>query len=255
MKPNGKTESIGTIETTLRIVETLKNEGKSGVTYLADELDIPSSTVHSHLNTLEQNGYLLKEGTEYKLSLRTLEIGEVARNRYSLYEVSAPEVDRLAEETGEIASVMVEEHGMGVFLYRAEGEQTVHLDSYAGYRTYLHTTALGKAILAHLDPETIDSIIDEHGLPQRTENTITDREVLQEELEQIRERSVAYDDEERVRGFRAVAAPIVDNSGTSIGSVSLAGPIRRLQDEVYRETFPDKVRQAANIIELNIEYG
>lgn len=255
MEPNSKTQPIGTVETSLQIVESLKTDGKQGVTELADALDIPNSTAHSHLNTLEQNGYLLKDGSKYKLSLRTLEIGEVARNRYDLYEVATPQVDKLAQETGEIASVMVKEHGLGVFLYRAEGNQTVHLDSYAGYRTHLHTTALGKAILAHLDSKTIDNIIDKRGLPKRTENTITDHETLEQELERIQQSSIAYDDEERVRGFRAVATPIIDNSGNNVGSISLAGPTRRLQDEVYREIFPDKVRQASNVIELNITHG
>jgi DNA-binding IclR family transcriptional regulator len=255
MQPDSKTEPIGAVETTLSVIETLKKRGECGVTEVANILDLPSSTVHSHLNTLEQNQYVLKDGETYKLSLRPLEIGEIARNRYELFEVAAPEVDDLAEETGEIASIMVEEHGKGVFLYRAEGEQTVKLDSYAGYRTYLHTTALGKAILAFLPEDRLEWIVRQQELPRRTANTITDRDALRSELEEIRNRNVAFDDEERVRGFRAVAAPIVDEDRNSVGSISLAGPTRRLEGETYQADFPAKVQQAANVIELNLTHG
>jgi DNA-binding IclR family transcriptional regulator len=253
MGTDNKTKPIAAVETTTRIINQLK-EGKGRVTEIANELDLPNSTVHSHLSTLEQNNFLVKNGERYELSLRFLELGEIARNETELYEVARPEVDELAEETGEIASLMIEQNGKGVFVYRAEGEQTVHLDSYSGFHTYLHTTALGKAIFAHLPDKKIDQIIQHHGLPQKTENTISDRDAIESEFERIRENGVAYDDEERLRGFRAVAAPILTDDKSVIGSVSLAGPTNRLRGEVYRKEYNDKVKRAANVIELNVTY-
>lgn len=253
MGTDSKTEPIAAVETTTQIINQLK-EGKGRVTEVANDLDLPNSTVHSHLSTLEQNDFLVKNGERYKLSLRFLELGEIARNETELYEVARPEVDALAEETGEIASVMIEESGKGVFVYRAEGEQTVDLDSYSGFHTYLHTTALGKAIFAHLPDEKIDEIIQDHGLPQKTENTISDRDGLESEFERIQEEGVAYDDEERLRGFRAVAAPILTDDKSVIGSISLAGPTSRLRGDIYRKEYTDKVKRAANVIELNLTH-
>lgn len=95
---------------------------------------------------------------------------------------------------------MIEEHGRGVFLYKARGSNTVQLDTYSGMRVPLQTTALGKTILANHPREEVDNIIDRHGLPRITENTITAREDLFEKFDEIAQRGYAFGDEERVNG-------------------------------------------------------
>lgn len=249
-----KTDPIGTVGTNFEIIEAIKRNGRSGVSELADQLDYPTSTVHSHLNTLESRGYLIKNEDGYDLGLRFLSLGKVSQSQQPLYDAADPKSRQLAEETGEISAVMVEEHGRGIFLCRAEGPNAVELDSYSGYRIYLHSTALGKAILAFLPEQRVDEIIDQHGLPDITENTITDREELDQELEQIREKGIAYDNEERIKGMRAVAVQISDENETVIGAISLAGPTSRLKGDVFQKEYPEMVRSAANVIELDITY-
>nr|WP_239640665.1 IclR family transcriptional regulator C-terminal domain-containing protein [Haloferax denitrificans] len=94
--------------------------------------------------------------------------------------------------------------------------------------------------------------MEQRGLPAQTKNTVTDRDALFEELEQIRERGYAYNDEEEIRGFRAIAAPIEDPSGEVLGSVSVSGPTSLLQGEQFQEHVPKLVTQSANVIEVNI---
>ncbi|WP_324761233.1 IclR family transcriptional regulator [Haloarcula sp. GH36] len=248
------TKPVGTLVTAFDIIDELKESGGMSVSELATQLDKPRSTVHSHLATLENLSYLTSDEGEYRLGLRFLGVGENARKRMRIYEVVSPEVERLAEDTGELATAVVEEHGMGVFLCRNRGEDAVNLDSHDGYRVHLHTTAVGKAILAHLDEERIEGILDEHGLVQNTENTVTDREELFEELATIREEGVAFDREERLRGLNCVAAPILRNDGTVIGSISLAGPTSRFRGDLFETEYPELVKSAANIVELDIEY-
>ncbi|MCU4975495.1 hypothetical protein OB955_22665 [Halobacteria archaeon AArc-m2/3/4] len=125
-----------------------------------------------------------------------------------IYEIAKLEVDRLAEETGELANLTIEEHGHSVNSHQVQGEQAVKVDSYVGTSVDLHATALRKSILAYLPEERIDTIIDNHGLLHRTEQTVSTREKLGEELEMVREREYAIDDEERLNGLRYVAAPI-----------------------------------------------
>jgi len=94
----------------------------------------------------------------------------------------------------------------------------------------------------------------EHGLPAQTENTITDHERLFEDLEGMRERGYAYnDDEEEIEGFRAVGAPIRDIDGRVRGSLSISGPASIMRDERFREELPERVSQSANVIEVNID--
>lgn len=153
-----------------------------------------------------------------------------------------------------MANLLVEEHGRGVFLYRAKGADAVHMDTHAGKRVPLHTTGFGKSILAHLPAKRVETILDRHGLPSVTSGTITDRAALYEELETVRERGYAYDDEERLEGLRCVAAPIVVNE-TVLGAVSVSGPKSRMQRDWYTDELPSLVMSAANVIEINSTYA
>lgn len=247
--------TVGATETTLRILETLKELDGAGVTEVADRLDLPKSTVHNHVSTLLGNEYLVKDGDTYRVGLQCLEFGEYIRTRMPIYDVARPEVERLARETGELANLLVEEHGKGVYLCRAKGSQAVRLDTYAGMRVPLHCTALGKAVLAHLPEERVREIIDSRGLPSRTDATITDEGTLLAELEAIRERGVAHDEGERLAGLRCVAAPIRNPDGHAVGAISVSGPTSRMEGGRFEEEIPDELTSAANVIELNLNYS
>lgn len=242
-------------QTTIRIVEALHEHEGVGVTELADELEYPKSSIHNYLSTLHQEGYVVKEDDEYHVSLQFLDIGSFARHRRQIYEIAKPEVTQLARDTGELANLLVEEHGEGVYIYREQGENAVEVDSYTGQRVYLHNTALGKAILAHMPRGHVEDIVDTHGLPATTDKTVTDRETLFERLDDIKDRGVAFDDEERLRGLRCVAVPILTQNDDVEGAISVAGPSSRFRGEWFREELPDRLRNAVNIIELNITYG
>lgn len=248
--------TLQTTENTIHIVKALKRLDTAGVTELATHLDMSKSTVHEHLATLKEYDYVTKhdDGT-YSIGLGFFEMGEYARKRRKIYEIARPEVTSLAEETGELANLLVEEHGRGVYLYRARGESAVTLDTHTGKRRYLHNTALGKAILAHLPEERVTEILDTHGLPASTKNTITDRGVLFEELEKIYERGVAYCGQERVEGLQCVAAPILSNDDRVLGAISVAAPTTRMEGRRFEEEIPALILQAANVIEINVTYS
>lgn len=246
---------VNAIETTLTIAQALQEYESVGITELADEVDLPRSTVFNHLKTLEKNEYVINEGGSYRLGCRFLKLGAKARKHHDVHEIARQEVNHLANETGEISAFLIEEHGLGVFLHRAEGKQAVHIDSYIGQRIYLHGAALGKAILASLAREQVKDIIAKRGLPELTTNTITDRGELFRELELISERGVAFDDQERLDGLRSVAVPITDGEDSVLGSVSIAGPSSRVQDKRFRETFPSKLKDIVSLIELNMTYS
>lgn len=241
--------------TTLQVVEALKERGEVGVSEVARELDIPKSSAYNHLQTLREKGYVVKEDSEYRLGLRFLEIGGYLRDQTKLYDVAEPNLDDLAEETGERANLLVEEDGMGTYLHLAKGSQAIQTDAYVGFRTHLHSTALGKAILAHLPEENVEDIVDHRGLPAVSENTITSRSALFEELERTRARGYALDDEERLPGLRCVAAPVQTTDDDVLGAISVSGPVSRISNERFESELPEHVRQKANIIELQATYS
>lgn len=247
--------TLNTVTTATRVIDALADMDGAGVTALADRLDISKSTAYVHLKTLEQGGLVTKRGDEYGLSYKFLQLGEYVKHRNLLFQVGKPEVDKLADETGQYCHLVTEENGRGINLYKVKGKTAVGEDYQAAklqQRDRLHVTASGKAILSELDRSRVEAIVDRHGLPPRTERTITDRKELFETLAEIRERGFAYNDEEEIEGLRAVSAPICDRHGDVLGSLSVSGPTSFLQDEKFRETIPEQVVSTANVIEVSI---
>jgi DNA-binding IclR family transcriptional regulator len=242
-------------ETTFEIIQALKELDGAGVTELATHLDLPKSTVHNYLSTLHQEEYIVKSGSEYEVGIKFLELGNYARDRMRIYEIAKPEIDSLADQTGELVNLLVEEHGKGVYIYQAAGQQSVRVDSSVGSRVYLHATAFGKAMLANYSPERVDRIIESHGLPQFTDRTSATRAELESDFETIRDQGYAIDDEERLSGLRCIGTEIKANDGRVLGGVSISGPVNRLNGSYLREELPDILLETANVIELNITYS
>jgi DNA-binding IclR family transcriptional regulator len=239
----------------LEILLGLKELDGAGVTELAEHLDLAKSTVHNHLSTLYDAKFVTKEGTEYHLGLRFLDLGEAARLHRTESDRIKRKVDSLADQTEERAQFIVEEHGFGVYLYRSRGEKAVSTDSRIGRHIPIHATAAGKAILANLPEERTQAILDDVELSPLTEHTITDYDELMEELETIRERGYATNIEESTTGLRAVGAPILRPDGSVVGAISISGPTHRLKGEIFEQEFPDLVMGATNEIELNISFS
>lgn len=249
------TSGLQTTETSLQIINTLKQMDGGRVTEVASRLDMPPSTVHNHLKTLENNEFVVKEADFYYLGLQFLNLGEYVRNRSESYLFAKEKVNQLAEETGGRAHFVVEEHGRGVYLYTSTGEYAIKAYSSVGKRVHLHVAAAGKSILAFLPKARIDEIIDRWGLPEETENTITDRETLYDELERIRNRGYAFNREEHLKGINAVGVPVIRDDDQVVGAFSVSGPAHRMKGEYLEEELTDTLLGTSNELELNIIYS
>lgn len=248
---SGDGPPIGAVATSIEIVEALEELRGAGVSRLATHLDLPTSTVHVHLKTLHELGYVVKDGAEYRVGFRFLERGGVQRKQREIYQVARQEVDKLSRETGEVANLGVEEEGMRVLFYTAEPEEGVFDNSPVGQFTHMHWTSLGKSMLAHQPDERIREIVDRHGLPRSTDHTITDFEALMDEVETIREQGYAIEDEERIEGICSLGAPIMDESqDRAIASISVSGPKNRITPDRIQDELLEQLQQTANVIEL-----
>lgn len=251
---NNNTGRIEAVERSLRIIDAVQELNGARVTELADYLDLSPSTVHGHLKTLEHHRYLIKEGDVYHIGLEFLNRGGFARNRNTAYTMAFDLVSELANTTEERAQFIVEEHGRGIYLHTVTGNHAVQVNARIGRQNYLHASAAGKAILAHLPESRVNEIIDRWGLKQITENTITDREALFEELEAIREQGISYNQEESVEDLRAVGVPVLDANDHIVGAFSVSGPSRRLEGDRFQNEIPNLLLGAANELKLNIAY-
>jgi DNA-binding IclR family transcriptional regulator len=254
MSTKNEPRTVQAVEIALDIVEILQAESEAGVTEIASELGRSKGTVHSHLATLVENEYVVRESDTYRLSLKFLNLTQSVKEELVGYDIVREELKDLAEQSGELAQFATEEHGRAVYLHKVGSEKAVQTASSPGDREYLHCISLGKAMLAHMSEERVDEIIEKHGLQGYTDQTTTTREELKTELVEIRERGYAFDKEERIEGICCVAAPVLEN-GELFGAISVSGPSTRMRGEFYEEELPDLVTRSANVIEINTKFA
>lgn len=235
------------------IVDELAETGAIRVSELSERLEMPVSTTYDYLQALTSTGYVLKDGNHYRTTTRFLEVGHRQRHRLEVFKQVDEELDSVAEETGEHVTVMIEEDDMGVLLAIREGEQAVDLFAYPGARMPLHATAPGKALLAYMSEERLEEIIDRRGLAPLTNRTITDPDVLREQLAEVRERGYAVDEGERIVGMVLVAAPILDKRDRVQAAICIGGPESRFGPQ-RRAEIADVARRAANVTQVRLDY-
>jgi len=247
-------KTVKSDETLIRILEAIQEMNGAGITEIADEIGFSKSSVYRHIVTLEQHGFLDKHGTDYRIGLRFLEFSVEARNDRLIYQEGKHRVDEIAEDTGEKVWIITEENGKACYLYRAQGSHPVKTYAAEGQFTELHHLAAGKAILAHLPEERVDRIVAQQGLTSQTKNTITEIQTLKQELKTIRERGVAYNDEESMIGLRAIGVPIQKADEKVYGAISVSAPANRMSDD-RQQQLSQLLMGIANEIEINIRHA
>ncbi|WP_265110784.1 IclR family transcriptional regulator [Halosolutus halophilus] len=246
---------LKTVEKAFQIVTLIQENNGARISEIASELEVPKSTVHRHVSTLNNHGYLVQEGEKYYVGLRFLDHGIHARNREKAYPLVREVVDELASETGDRVQFICEEQGKGIHIYNKVGEHAMQTDTRIGKQIYLHSAAAGKAILAELPDEQVSEVITKRGLPALTSRTITDETRLLEELEEVEERGVAFNDQERIEGLRSVGIPIIGTNDRLIGAVSISGTTHRMSGDRYKKEIPDHLLGITDEIRLKLEYS
>ncbi|WP_254546657.1 IclR family transcriptional regulator [Halomarina pelagica] len=248
---------INSVKRSYRVVDAIRERGRAGVTELAAALDLPKSTVHNHLRTLERLGYLVEDGGRYRLGVEYLRLGRESRNSREVFVHGREAVNRLQERTDAHALLVVEENGMGAILLATRWEYgDLPPTARHVYPTHehLHSNAPGKAILAHLPDERVDEIAERHGLPARTNRTVTDVDALREELEAVRRRGYAVDWGELIEGMVGVAAPIVTGERVH-GALAAYGPTAEIQPGIAAGELTSTVAEMADTVRADIVFA
>lgn len=240
------------------VVEVLADRGETGATEVATALDLPKSTAHDHLRTLERTGYVVNENGTYRLSLQFLHMGEIARNDHDLFVRGRDEALGLSETVGEKRSVQLvtEENGRcAVLLATRWQREDLPPQATGTYPTHvhLHTNAPGKAILATMDGDAAAHLLEEHGLPRRTPETVTDEDELFAELAAIREDGYATDEGELLTGMTGIAAPVVTDEVH--GAIAVYSASEAFETGPHDSRFVDIVRESADEIRANLIFA
>ncbi|MDK4319178.1 MAG: IclR family transcriptional regulator [Corynebacterium propinquum] len=180
------------------------------------------ATVHRILQTLldYEFVYLASDGT-YAPGVTSLRLASRAFNSIDISEVANPVLTQLAEETGYTVHVGALNVNEAIYVAKRQGPTPYEIPSTIGKRLPLHSTTIGKCLLADMDTSQLASVVKQAGLAPLTPNTITTPEDLDQEIAVVRTRGYSFDDEENVPGIRCIGAPIFDHSGKATYGISL----------------------------------
>ena len=238
IRPVSPRYRIQAIERAVSILNAFSmDDPELGVTELADRLGLHKSTVHRFMVNLDAAGLVERNARtgRYRLGLHVFELGALVMQQMNLWDEALPFLEGLVHDTGETGHLAVLDGGEAIYIERVEARRALRVPSAIGRGYPAHATNLGKVLLADLSRERVEAIIAERGLAAYTPQTITDPAELEADLELIRRRGYAVDNEEYDEGLRCIGAPVRDHSGHVVAALGIGGPVTRITPERVEE--------------------
>lgn len=222
------------VERALNILENVAHR-RDGLTNseISRKLAIPKSSASYILRTLERRGYLRRDATSgrYCLGLKILSLGGDAQSNLDIADVALPFMRSLVERVHLTAHLAVLDQGEAVYIEKVEAPGFFKVNTWVGRRMFLHSTSVGKALLAWLPKQEMEAIVRQHGMKKRTPKTITTMTRLLADLELVRTQGYAVDDEENSVGARCLGAPIFDAAGNVSAALGVSGTLTQVDGE------------------------
>src|SRR6266849_6097965 len=226
-----ETSPATAVERALNILEAAAQR-RDGLTNseISRKLGIPKSSASYILLTLERRGYLRRdaETARYRLGLKILSLGGDAHGNIELADVALPLMRALVEKIRLTVHLAVLDHGEAVYVEKVEAPGFVKVNTWVGRRMFLHSTSVGKCLMAWLPKQEIESIVKQHGLKRRTPKTITSMTKLIADLEHVKLSGYAADDEENSLGARCLGAPVFDSMGNVTAALGASGTLTQM---------------------------
>jgi len=231
-----------------------QNNPEMSVADLADELNISRASSRRFLLTLENLGFLQKQGQKYQLTSKVMSLGASYYSSKPLAEIAQPYLDRVTQESGESCSLAVLESGSVVFIARAQSRWIMNIGLTVGSRLPVHNNALGRVLLAHKSLDYQQQHLSEAQLIKHNSRTITDLDKLQAILVKTRKQGYAIVDQELEEGLRAIAVPI-EKDGNVVASISISSLANRANLKHLREVFLPLLNETAANISKDISHS
>jgi DNA-binding IclR family transcriptional regulator len=218
----------------LAILECLDNARRGlNISEVSRRLDIPKSSTHVLMITMERLGYIRRcaNNRDFCLALKTYALGHRMSRCVAITEVARPHLDAFVNETTLCVHMAISDSGQGVFIEKVQPAGSPEFDTYIGRRMDLHCTALGKIILAHDTSEAVQRVLSKRVYTRYTRNTIATQAALRREVQRVRTEGHAIDNEEEELGSRCVAVAIIDSSGRFLAALSTSGTLAQIAFE------------------------
>lgn len=246
---------VKSVHLAFEVLEAVAFEpGEIGVSELAHKLQTTKGTVFRHLQTLVERGYLIQNAStqRYRIGARAYLIGRAAAERVDIIVASQDVMRSLRDETGETVVVSSFSNRGNIVMNTLIGRSSLEIGVRVGSTLELHATAQGKAVLA-FDNQGLLKQLRRRGLARLTPHTLTDIDDLERQLEEVRAKGYAVAAEEMLLGISALAAPVMDGSGKTVGSIAIVGSIQNIGREPKPEQI-EAVLRAAQRVSWNLGY-
>ncbi len=243
---------VTSVERALAILEFLDGARRGwNISEISRKLKIPKSSTHVLVLTLERQGYLKREpgSREYTLGLKLYGLGRGLMNNLALPKKALPAMEWLSERTGLTVHLAVLEMDQAIYIQKVEAPGLIRFDTYVGKRTNLHCTAVGKALLAYTTWQRQQRFLSRGSFARHTKNSITTAAALRQELQRIRERGYAIDDEEEELQIRCIAAPVLNHVGELVAAVGITGTVGQVPEESVDRLGRLTMRAASRILD------
>jgi IclR family transcriptional regulator, KDG regulon repressor len=216
---------------------------------IAEQLDLPTSTVYRLLSALKERGYVeqTKKSGVYRLGLTFVEISSLYLNRLELKTEAEPVLRELSMLTGQTAFLAIRDEWQIVYMEKMEQFSSLRKYSIIGQRKPVYATSLGKALLLGLEDAEIEAILRDVKFEKFGPKTHSDLPRLLFDIQSSRERGWALDDEEAEEDVRCVAAPIYDYRSRPIAAVSVSWAISAFPDMEIGKTASHVMHAALEI--------
>lgn len=214
----------------LRVLELVTSRGTDvSLTVVSRELAIPKTTTFRYLQTLSEAGFLSHDVTsdKYGVGPRFRMIAKADTSLHSLRTHARPVMVELVDEFNETVNLAIEGQGHVVYVDIVEANRSLRMQARIGERHPMHSTALGKAILAHLPAGEREAYF-ARPLTERTGRTLIERPEIERQLRQVTKLGYATETGENEDGAMCIGAPILDDTGYPIAAVSLSAPLQRM---------------------------
>ncbi len=250
-----ETSPATAVERALNILEAAAQR-REGLTNseISRKLGIPKSSASYILRTLEKRGYLRREAEtgRYRLGLKILSLGGDVQSNLDIADVALPFMRSIVEKIHLTVHLAVLDQGEAVYIEKVEAPGFFKVNTWVGRRMFLHSTSVGKCLLACLPKHDVEALVRQQGLKKRTPKTITTMTKLLAELEHTKQSGYAVDDEENSLGARCLGAPIFDALGNVTAALGASGTLTQM-DESNMPKIIEALKETARRISRQLQ--
>jgi len=224
----GRREVMGGLAKGLDVLRTFsRSKPHMTLSEIAARAGLPAATARRCLNTFEELGYVTRNGRQFLLRPKVLEIGAVYLESMDIESLTRTHLEEMARETGDSASMAVLSGTEIVYVARASVRTTARMEAHVGSHFPAHVTSMGRVLLAGLTPERLAAFFANAKFEALTEKTVTDRAELERIIATARRNGYAMVEEELAPGVVAVAVPVHDAAGRVVAALNTSGHMRQ----------------------------